>query len=508
MAHLRSSLGWLLLLAVRMPFAIAEATSTSAGNLNLTQELATLPKCASNCLLGHNSTLTGLPITTATLCTDVPLQNGLGLCVAQNCTVKEALFSKNVTETICKAPMRDRSPEVVDVAVVLGTLSAVLVLLRVLFKLFVARRSLSPDDWFTFGTVMVGIPNTVIVVHGTAANGLGRDVWTVSYDTVTAFTRYFYVTEIFYFILVALMKNSLLFLYLRIFPSTKVRQVLWATVVFNAVFGVTFAIVAIFQCTPVSYFWEAWDGEHAGHCLSVNAMGWANAGISIALDLWMLAIPMAQIKTLNMHWKKKLAVGLMFGVGAFVTIVSIVRLQSLVKFANSSNPTWDNVDVTIWSTVEINVGIMCACLPTFRQLLVWMFPTLGSRARSGAPGGTGTYPVYYGCGNGQSPQAPHGHFASCTHAQKRASRSEPPPEQPQQQQQQRAGLPYDAGGLNSSQSQGEGGGSQGIQCRNSFAIKYSDELSDEEDLVPMRNLESGTGSATELKRASKLMNDE
>jgi hypothetical protein len=59
-----------------------------------------------------------------------------------------------------------------------------------------------------------------------------------------------------------------------------------------------------------------------------------------------------------------------------VTIVSILRLQSLVHFANSSNPTWDNLPVSQWSTIEINIGIICACMPSLRVLLVRLFPKL------------------------------------------------------------------------------------------------------------------------------------
>jgi hypothetical protein len=60
-----------------------------------------------------------------------------------------------------------------------------------------------------------------------------------------------------------------------------------------------------------------------------------------------------------------------------------MRLQSLVSFATSTNPTWDNWEVTNWSTIEVNVGIICACLPTARLLLVRIFPALGgSRHRS------------------------------------------------------------------------------------------------------------------------------
>lgn len=59
-----------------------------------------------------------------------------------------------------------------------------------------------------------------------------------------------------------------------------------------------------------------------------------------------------------------------------VTVVSIVRLEGLVTFANSINPTWDNWSTGIWSTIEINVGIICACMPSLRLLLIRAFPKL------------------------------------------------------------------------------------------------------------------------------------
>jgi hypothetical protein len=59
-----------------------------------------------------------------------------------------------------------------------------------------------------------------------------------------------------------------------------------------------------------------------------------------------------------------------------VTIVSILRLQSLVHFASSSNPTWDQADVISWSNIEINVGIICACMPSLRVILVRSFPRI------------------------------------------------------------------------------------------------------------------------------------
>lgn len=111
------------------------------------------------------------------------------------------------------------------------------------------------------------------------------------------------------------MKLSLLLFYLRIFPSQLMRRLLWGTIIFDVMFGAAFVVTAITQCIPTSYFWTMWDHEHEGHCININAVGWANAAISIALDFWMLALPLSQIKSLRLHWKKKLAVALMFVVG-------------------------------------------------------------------------------------------------------------------------------------------------------------------------------------------------
>lgn len=50
--------------------------------------------------------------------------------------------------------------------------------------------------------------------------------------------------------------------------------------------------------------------------------------------------------------------------------MSILRLQSIVDFTrDSENPTWANAAVSNWSFIEINVGIICACMPTMRLAL-------------------------------------------------------------------------------------------------------------------------------------------
>lgn len=64
------------------------------------------------------------------------------------------------------------------------------------------------------------------------------------------------------------------------------------------------------------------------------------------------------------------------------TIVSILRLQSLILFANSWNPTWDQWNVAWWSTIEINVGLICTSLPALRLLLMQFAPRVFGSGRA------------------------------------------------------------------------------------------------------------------------------
>jgi hypothetical protein len=224
------------------------------------------------------------------------------------------LVTKNFTQTACGAPIRDKSRLYNNISTVLACICGAAVALRLSSKWFL-HAEFGLDDYFIAITFAVGIPMSVLTVHGFTSNGLGRDIWTIPFDQIPNFIRVFYIMEIFYFAEVALLKLSLLFFYLRIFPRPSIRKLIWGAIAINILSGVLFIFIGIFQCRPISFYWEGWDGEHQGKCFDVNVMGWVNAVISILLDGWMLAVAISQIVHLNLHWKKKVGVALMFIVG-------------------------------------------------------------------------------------------------------------------------------------------------------------------------------------------------
>ncbi|KAH3946568.1 hypothetical protein HBH53_129600 [Parastagonospora nodorum] len=342
-----------------------------------------IPLCAQICLLEAFQTKACAPTNKACICTNAKFQAPVSACVAANCTIPEALATKNYSLRNCGAPIRNRGPKYVVISNVMISITAVFVIIRFAFKIVYSKLEIGLDDWAVLACVLTAIPSAIVTVFGTVRHGLGQDIWTLEPEEITKMLKYFYVMASLYFTELSLLKLTLLFFYIRVFPSKPVQRLLWGTVIFVVLWGLVFVCLAIFQCQPISYFWTHWDGLHEGHCLDINAITVSNAAISIFLDLWILGIPLWQLWGLKMHWKKKVGVALMFCVGTFVTVVSILRLSALVHFAQSSNASWEFYDVSLWSTIEISVGCMCACLPTLRLLLVKIFPVLaGSTTRS------------------------------------------------------------------------------------------------------------------------------
>lgn len=64
-----------------------------------------------------------------------------------------------------------------------------------------------------------------------------------------------------------------------------------------------------------------------------------------------------------------------------VTFASIYRATTIAASASDPDPTWGPIPATIWSVIEANAGIVCACLPMLRSPFVRLFGPIFGRSR-------------------------------------------------------------------------------------------------------------------------------
>ena len=112
-----------------------------------------------------------------------------------------------------------------------------------------------------------------------------------------------------------------------------------------------------------------------------------------------MSIVAPRILSLKMAHRQKYALMGIVMLGLFVVVAGIVRMVRVGTTLNKYNtvgfdPSWDSYDVSIWTSVEIYVSLMCAAAPGIKPLISKILPKLlGSSYRSrsrttGQPGNT------------------------------------------------------------------------------------------------------------------------
>lgn len=122
-----------------------------------------------------------------------------------------------------------------------------------------------------------------------------------------------YICELLYLLTIGLVKISLIFFYLRVFPKKSFRTTCYIVMAISAATTTSFIFAGIFQCTPVNY---AWRKELKGTCTNYNIESWANAALNIVIDLTIVALPTPELTKLQLSLKKKIGMYAMFGVGS------------------------------------------------------------------------------------------------------------------------------------------------------------------------------------------------
>ncbi|KAG4028589.1 hypothetical protein MFRU_020g00320 [Monilinia fructicola] len=390
---------FLSILAVMATFTMTSMAQSSLISRGSSVEVlataeAAYPICSLKCMAKAIPSSTCSATDVICLCTNTELQTNITMCAMQSCTVFELLTTKNVTETMCGAPVRDRTKDPSYIGVIGGGIALVAYLLRIISSILTVRQWGS-DDWAMSSVVALAVPPTIFSVI-LADNGLGKDIWTLTADNITNILFYYYLGECFYLAALAMIKVTFCLLFLRVFREKPFIYLVWGTLGFSVAYGISFVTATIFQCWPISYSWYQWDGLHAGACNNVHLQGWLSSIFNIILDVVVIGLPLGKLSKLVMSPTKKITIMFMFSLGSFVTVVSIIRLQSLVQFSNTKNLSWDYVPAAYWSTLELHVGIVCGCLPALRPLLGLIMPKLQSTfavssAKTGGSSGKRSY---------------------------------------------------------------------------------------------------------------------
>lgn len=177
----------------------------------------------------------------------------------------------------------------------------------------------------------------------------------------------------------ALAKISILLLYRRIFPNPRLLIVLWTVGAFVVCYCTAQFFVLLIQCRPIRAAWDPTVPNPT--CIRVNTTYIIIGAFNALTDIVTLCIPMPMLWRLQISRERKAQLIGMFMLGGFVCVVSIYRVPKMYSIS-LSDVSWSDVEPCVWSVVEVDVAIVCACLPTFRPLFDRKVRRSNKRGRS------------------------------------------------------------------------------------------------------------------------------
>ncbi|TKA61458.1 hypothetical protein B0A55_12770 [Friedmanniomyces simplex] len=276
---------------------------------------------------------------------------------------------------------------VVIVSLLFTVLAVIASILRLYTRIVIGHNG-GYDDFFitiaTFLTIGLTICTCLEINYGD-----GKHEWTISPVEATKSLQTLYASIIIYNLALFTCKASILLQYLRIFPQRGFRIACFALMAFVFAYLNWTFWSQVFFCKPIAAYWDFTITD--GKCLNRGVVWFVNAGINIVSDIAVAVLPLPMLRQLNIQRRPKIALMVVFGLGGFTCVVSILRLESIYAASHSAKDTSYNSSLAaLWSSLEVNTGILCSSLPTLKTLLSRLFPQIfTSYHRSTFPSGGG-----------------------------------------------------------------------------------------------------------------------
>ncbi|KAH8880600.1 integral membrane protein, partial [Thozetella sp. PMI_491] len=258
-----------------------------------------------------------------------------------------------------------RQDGLIATSVVFTVLSAIIVGLRCFCRFFLIRNH-GVDDYMMIGAMVLTIGYLIDIFVG-RNNHMGFPATMLTLDNMTAIIKATLAIQVSYYTIIFCIKTSILFTYLRFALSRTFRLLCIGTIVVHTVFFLICFVVTLAQCNPLPKMWDL-TGTMEGHCINTTVFFYFTSSFNIVTDVWILLLPIKTLRSINRPNREKVALFIIFGVGTFATIASIVRLHTIYTYTEAVDPFQDSLLVNIWSMIEVNVAIICASVPALKPI--------------------------------------------------------------------------------------------------------------------------------------------
>ncbi|KAI0165181.1 hypothetical protein GGR52DRAFT_585169 [Hypoxylon sp. FL1284] len=246
-------------------------------------------------------------------------------------------------------------------------LTVVAVVLR-FYARHLTKAGSGPDDWLSVAALFFTLALNGIFLGGTIEGAITghspvKDNWPVTIPLEITAQKFKYPFQVVEKLVFGLIKLSLLFLWKRLFGSSKrFRIACWVLIAFTIAWTVGFLLTTIFQCGSRWNLNWAPIATFLSQCIESLDVLTVFSATDIVTDLVIMGMPVPIIWSLQLQTRKKFGLTAVFLVGLFTLGAGVARLY---MYLITSYYKEDNLDFIadftlclLWSDIEANVAMI------------------------------------------------------------------------------------------------------------------------------------------------------
>ncbi|RFU24700.1 hypothetical protein B7463_g11637, partial [Scytalidium lignicola] len=191
--------------------------------------------------------------------------------------------------------------------------------------------------------------------------------------------NWFYIAQLLYKIASISTKLSILIFYMRIFSTRNFKIAATTVGAIVVTYSIGSICATIWQCDPVA---RSWNKKLPGTCIKIGDVWYSTSVMAIVTDIAIILLPVHQLKRLQLPLPQKIGLSLMFSLGFFVLSCTVVRMIVVGPAITAKDTMFFQATSNSWTFLEVNVAIICACLPMLKAPITKVLPWTRSNKSS------------------------------------------------------------------------------------------------------------------------------
>ncbi|KAI1456264.1 hypothetical protein F4805DRAFT_476029 [Annulohypoxylon moriforme] len=263
-------------------------------------------------------------------------------------------------------PDESRGPNILGAGISTTSVALIAVCLRVYVRTFMIR-SFGADDYVIILAILLSLAGIGIVI-AEVQYGMGRHSVYLDPEMIRVGLKLNFISQPIFQWAIPITKISIGLSLIRTGPAVIWKRIIQGVIIFLLAFTFARFVLLMLQCFNMA---AIWDPRIDSTCLSPQTMRgvrYTNSIVNVITDILVLMLAALLLWKAQTTTRAKVSLVCALAVGAIACVAAIMKPISLMKVEKTDDAMWDSTDLTVWNPVELNTGIIAACVPCIKPM--------------------------------------------------------------------------------------------------------------------------------------------